>query len=173
MTRKPYVIVEQPDGVELWEKGTGGKLIAKLTGAQAAAHEIANAFPDLNYTNKPVYHDSELVLRLSAIISRYCSPVSGDVISRAEAVRELEKLVKGRIAQLADDGISEGNWPELLSLGDEVVESLRTLPAVQPAGGEAVRQACIEKVKEAWATRHATLEEIIAALEAVENGTVE
>jgi hypothetical protein len=154
-------------------------VIAAREAAERAAREIIKWFGErYGFTTKD-YH----VEFVRDAILKHCFLVSGDVISKAEpyatelaigkdwlAYKEPAQRIVERIAD--NDCLTCQHWSAdaVYAIAVELATAARTLPIVQAiaADGEAMRRACIQKVKEAWATRHATLEEIIAALEAIE-----
>lgn len=94
--------------------------------AREAAEEIARRWFDNDLTQRAMLMSSkrqQLRNLAEDIIAKHCSPVSGDVISRAEAIRVVDELAMD--IHNEDAGASD------------VIERLRALPAVQPVAAGA------------------------------------
>jgi hypothetical protein len=107
--------------------------------------------------------------------------VDSDVISRAEAIKEIESIPTSYQVGVYTEAANGWEDRRASHVKHDALSAIASLPAVQPvaAGEEAMRRACIEKVRQLNqkqhgntlylnATQRFTVEEIIVALEAIE-----
>lgn len=140
-----FVIVDTDQGSEVWPDAADGKLAAvfakrsdaeyfvvAMSGSHShddkirnVAFNIASAFPDLNYSKKPINQNGELVSRIAQIIRAGFPPVS-------PSPSDFEQLLRLRkAAEAAIIALDMATFSELDATGERAKRLLREALAHQ------------------------------------------